>query len=166
MLHGRGVAVVVADGGDDPGLAGGRGDLAGLPRVPPDRLLDPEGLAGSRGRHADLAVQGVGGADRHHVHLGVGEDVTVVGAALGVAEDVAGVLDAVGRGVGGVDQPGPHPQLRVDRPHRLVGAAVQLAHPADADQPHADGGGCAAAGAVHLRPPGVLATVTDDTRGL
>jgi len=60
MLDGRGVAVVVADGGGDPGLAGGRGDLAGLPRVPPDRLLDPERLAGLGGRQTDLVVQDVG----------------------------------------------------------------------------------------------------------
>jgi len=60
MLDGRGVAVVVADGGGDPGLAGGGGGLAGLPRVPPDRLLDPERLAGLGGRQTDLVVQDVG----------------------------------------------------------------------------------------------------------
>jgi hypothetical protein len=96
-------------------------------------------LAGLGGGHADLAVQEVGGADGDHVDLGVGQDLAVVVAAPGVAEGVTGVGDPVGGGVGGVDQPGPQPQLRVDGGEGLVGAAVELAHPADADQPDADG---------------------------
>jgi hypothetical protein len=155
VLHRRGVAVVEADGGDHAGGAGGRGDLAGLAGVAPDRLLDPEVLAGLGGGHADLAVQDVGGADGDHVDLGVGQDLAVVGAPLGVAEGVAGVGDPVGGGVGGVDQPGAQAQLRVDRGQRLVGAAVELAHPADADQPDADLVGPAAGRGVggHVLPP-------------
>ena len=133
-----GVAVVVADGGGDAGLAGGGGDLGGLAGVAADRLLDPERLAGLRGGDADLAVQHVRRADGDHVDVGVGEDLAVVGGAALVAQHVLGVLDAVRGGVGGDHQPALEAQLGVDRGHGLVGAGVQLAHPADADQAHAD----------------------------
>src|SRR5204863_3878479 len=79
-------------------------------------------------------------ADGHHVDVGIGEHVTVVGTGPGVPEDLAGVVRPVGGGVGRVHQPGPDLQFRVDLRDRLVGAAVQLAHPAHADQ--ADTGPC------------------------
>ena len=61
-------------------------------------------------------------------------DVVIVGAGPGVPEHLMGVAGPVGGGVGGVHQPGPDLQLRIDQRDRLVGAAVQLAHPAHADQ--------------------------------
>ena len=118
-----------------------------------DRLLDPERLAGPGGGDADLAVQHVGGADGHHVDVGIGEHVAVVGADPLVAQDVAGVLCPVRRGVGRVHEPGPDLQLRVDQRDGLVGAAVQLAHPAHADQ--ADAGlAVTVVGNAHLGVPG------------
>ena len=137
-LDRRGVAVVVADGGGDAGLAGGGGDLGGLPGVAADGLLDPERLARLRGGDADLAVQHVRRADRDDVDVGVVEDLAVVGGAALVAQHVLGVLDAVGGGVGGDHQAALEAELGVDRGHGLVGAGVQLAHPADADQAHTD----------------------------
>src|SRR3954454_19061944 len=129
-----GVAVVVADRGGDPGGPGPKGDWRGLGGVAPDRLLDPEWLPGGGGRNADLAMQQVGRADRHDLDVRVGEDRAIVGAGPGVPEDVPRVVGAVGSGVGRVHQPGSDLELRVDHRYGLVGAAVQLAHPADADQ--------------------------------
>src|SRR6266536_2233433 len=109
----RGVAVVVAD------------------------LRDHAGLGGGGGGDADLAVQAGRRADRHHVDVRVGEHLAVVGGGPGVSEYVTGVLGAVDGGVGGGHEPGPQPQVGVDGGQGLVGAGVQLAHPADADEPDA-----------------------------
>jgi hypothetical protein len=146
------VPVVVADRGGHAGHAGGRGDLGGLAGVAADRLLDPERLAGPRGGDADLAVQHVRRADGHHVDVGIGQHVPVVGAGPRVAEDLAGVSGPVGGGVGGVHEPRPDLQLGVGHRDGLVGAAVQLAHPAHADQ--ADAGlGVSVVGDVHRGVP-------------
>src|SRR5262249_40157791 len=55
-----------------------------------------------------------------------------------VAENVAGELGPVGRGVGSDDEGGGDAEFRVDDRHVAVGARVQLSHPADTDQPDAD----------------------------
>ena len=133
-LHGRDMPVVVADGRHDAGRPGRRGHLRGLADVPAYRLLDPERLAGPGRGHADLAVQHVGGADGHHVDVGVGEHVAIVGPGLGIAENLPGVIGAVRGGISRVHEPRPYLQLGVNQRDGLVGAAVQLTHPAHADQ--------------------------------
>ena len=157
-LDGGDVPVVVADGGGDAGLPGRGGDLRGLMSVPAHRLLDPERLAGPGGRDADLAVQHVRRADGHDVDIGIGEHVAVVGAGPGVPEDLAGVVGPVGGGVGRVHEPGPDLQLGIDQRNGLVGAAVQLAHPAHADQ--ADAGlGVSVVGGSHCGVPASVSVV-------
>ena len=61
LVDGIEIAPVVADGGDEPGAAHGRVDLAGEGGVEGDRLLDEERQAGARWRRAPGAPWAKGG---------------------------------------------------------------------------------------------------------
>jgi hypothetical protein len=69
----------------------------------------------------------------------MGEHVTVVSGALGVAEELRR-LAAVGFDeIGGGRQSRPDRKIRVVLVHDPVGARVRASHPPDADEPDSDG---------------------------
>jgi hypothetical protein len=77
-------------------------------------------------------------ADRDHVNVRVSENVLIVSACLGIAEDMPCVFGPVRGGVRGVHEARPQTQLGIDGGKRLVRPRMQLAHPPDADQTDAD----------------------------
>ena len=53
-------------------------DLAGLPRVSPHRLLNPERLSHLRSGKSDIAMQEIWRADGDDIYLGISDEIVVV----------------------------------------------------------------------------------------
>src|SRR5512133_3504679 len=143
MLHGRGMAIVIANRCDDAGRASGRCHVGRLLRVTSDRLLDPERLAGLGGCDADFSMETRGRADRDHVNVRVSENLPIVSACPGIAQHTPCVFGPIRCSIYRMHEARPQTQLGVNRWKRLVRPRVQFAHPADADQADAnvrDGG--------------------------
>src|SRR4029077_1329451 len=95
----------------------------------------PEMLAGFGCGKTDLSVQEVRRANRHHVHLGIREHLTVVGGPTAVAERLACELHPVRGGIRGDHEFWLDAELGVDDRHVAIRPGMQLTHPADTDQP-------------------------------
>ena len=127
------MSVVEADGGDQVGLLGGLGDLAGLCGADPHGLLDPEGLAGLDGRQGHLVVEEIGGADGDRLHLGVGQQLAVVGVGAFETQVVHRLLAHLVHRVCGCDQTWDHTQLREALGDGAVAAGMKPSHPPQGD---------------------------------
>ena len=137
-LDGGRVAVVETDGGDQPGRLGGLCDLARLRRRDPHWFLDPERFPGGDGGQGDLVVEEVRGADAHHVDLGIGQQLVVVGVGPLEPEGRDGLVAGRRHGVAGGDETHLGPQPLIALRQGAVAARVQPAHPPEADDPHTD----------------------------
>ena len=78
-------------------------------------------------------VEEVGGADGDGLHLGVGQQVAVVGVGALEAQVVHRLLTHLVHGVRGGDQPWGHPQLGEALGDGAVAAGVKPSHPAQGD---------------------------------
>jgi hypothetical protein len=130
---GRVLDVVVAQGRDPAGGAGGRQHALRIGKPRGHRLLAPHMLAGLQGRNRHLGMEGVGGGDRHHVHGRIRhEGAPVAGGAL-EAELARFPLRQVLRRLRQHRQTRPR-HVAEDGRDRVPGERMALAHIAGADE--------------------------------
>ncbi|MGX1493892.1 hypothetical protein RKD41_006151 [Streptomyces tendae] len=137
-LDGGGVAVVEADGAVHAGPGGRVGHGPGVRGGQPDRLLDPEVLAGLGHRHTDLPVQEVRRGDADRLDARVGGHLAPVPGRRGEPEACGGLLGAARHLLGDRDQLRAQRQVRVVVREAGVRLCVHAPHPAESDDGDAE----------------------------
>jgi hypothetical protein len=132
---GRRVAIVETHRGVDRGLAHRLAHGPGVGGGQPDRLFDPDVLAGLRHRDADLAVQEVRRGDRHRPHPWIAGHLAPVLDGGGETVPCGGVGSAARNVVGHGHQIRSH--LREVVGNAQIRLGVHPPHPAEPHDGHA-----------------------------
>ena len=106
ILDERCPAIVVADEGQHPGLAGGGGTLDGFLRIPADRFFTQDVFSSLSRRPVDFHVHAIGRSHADGLNGGIGDHRAPVGRGAHEAKTLLGGLGTCFHLVGADNEPG------------------------------------------------------------